>query len=81
MYYRQQPEAMSISPQYITVVDPFVVSTLQSVIGKTLIVETVRDTIRGDLEDVKPDHIVLTAGDSTFFVRIQQIVTIMPDLD
>lgn len=67
-----------VTIQYYTLVDPFVVQTLKSVIGKMLIVETTKDTIRGQLQDVQPDHIVLTAGDSTFFVRIQQIVTIMP---
>lgn len=63
----------------ITIVDPYVFQTLQSVIGKTLVIQTVRDSTRGVLKDVKPDHIVLQAGDSTFFIRIQQIVTIMPD--
>ncbi|KEZ47830.1 MULTISPECIES: YuzF family protein [Metabacillus] len=66
-------------PQMITIVDPYVFQTLQSVIGKTLVIQTVRDSTRGVLKDVKPDHIVLQAGDSTFFIRIQQIVTIMPD--
>nr|WP_258549664.1 YuzF family protein [Rossellomorea aquimaris] len=28
--------------------------------------------------EVQPDHISLKAGDSVFFVRIQQIVSIMP---
>jgi len=63
----------------ITIVDPYVFQTLQSVLGKTLVIQTVRDSIRGVLKDVKPDHIVLQAGDSTFFIRTQQIVTIMPD--
>lgn len=63
----------------ITIVDPYVFQTLQSVIGKVLVIQTVRDSIRGKLKDVKPDHIVLEAGDSVFFIRIQQIVTIMPD--
>ncbi|MGD6794562.1 YuzF family protein [Metabacillus indicus] len=66
-------------PQMITIVDPYVFQTLQTVIGKTLVIQTVRDSTRGVLKDVKPDHIVLQAGDSTFFIRIQQIVTIMPD--
>ncbi|MYL32063.1 DUF2642 domain-containing protein [Pontibacillus yanchengensis] len=68
-----------MNTQLMTLVDPYVVHTLQSVVGNMLIVETTKDTIRGKLIEVKPDHIVLTAGDSTFFVRIQQIVTIMPD--
>ncbi|TDL78638.1 YuzF family protein [Peribacillus frigoritolerans] len=63
----------------ITIVDPYVFQTHQSVIGKVLVIQTVRDSIRGKLKDVKPDHIVLEAGDSVFFIRIQQIVTIMPD--
>ena len=65
--------------QYYTLVDPFVVSTLQTVIGKVLIVQTTKDTIRGVLKTVMPDHIVLLAGDSTFFIRIQEIVSVMPD--
>ncbi|MDR0139957.1 YuzF family protein [Metabacillus idriensis] len=69
----------SQGPQMITIVDPYVFQTLQSVIGKVLVIQTVRDSIRGKLKDVKPDHIVLEAGDSVFFIRIQQIVTIMPD--
>ncbi|MFG6117693.1 DUF2642 domain-containing protein [Thalassobacillus sp. B23F22_16] len=64
--------------RYKTLIDPFVVNRLQSIVGATLIVETTKDTIRGDLIEVQPDHIALKAGDSTVFVRIQQIVTVMP---
>ncbi|WP_456274430.1 YuzF family protein [Bacillus sp. AK031] len=59
--------------------EPYVYETLQSVIGKILIVSTVQDTLRGRLMDVKPDHVVMNIGDETFFVRIAQIVSIMPD--
>ncbi|MGD6817353.1 YuzF family protein [Metabacillus sp. 84] len=70
------------APQMITIIDPYVYQTLQTVIGKDLVIQTVRDTTRGKLTDVKPDHIVLkTNGDSIFFIRIQQIVSIMPDDD
>lgn len=81
MYYPYQDQRVhqQMNTQLMTLVDPYVVHTLQSVVGNMLIVETTKDTIRGKLIEVKPDHIVLTAGDSTFFVRIQQIVTIMPD--
>ncbi|MRX73180.1 DUF2642 domain-containing protein [Bacillus lacus] len=66
--------------QYVTVIDPYVYQTLQSVTGSMLVVQTVRDTIRGRLTDVKPDHIIIQVNsDSTFFIRIQQIVSIMPD--
>jgi len=45
-----------------------------------LIVQTVKDTVRGKLKEVMPDHIVIEAGaKSVFYVRIQQIVSVMPD--
>ncbi|MTH53824.1 DUF2642 domain-containing protein [Bacillus mangrovi] len=70
------------TPQMIAIIDPYVYQTLLTVKGKDLVIQTVRDTIRGKLTDVKPDHIVLKAnGDSIFFIRIQQIVSIMPDDD
>lgn len=82
MYYgydMQRTQANNLDTQYRTMVDPFVVQRLQTVIGKELIVQTTKDTIRGILKDVKPDHVVLMAGDSPFFIRIQQIVSIMPE--
>ncbi|MCT8138344.1 YuzF family protein [Anaerobacillus sp. CMMVII] len=74
----QRSQGNNLNTQYQTMVDPFVIQTLQTVIGKELIVETTKDTIRGILKDVKLDHITLMAGNSPFFIRIQQIVSIMP---
>ncbi|MFY4775486.1 YuzF family protein [Metabacillus sp. RGM 3146] len=71
----------SQTPQMVTIVEPYVYQTLQSVIGKTLVVQTVRDTLRGKLTDVKPDHAVIQVNGTTFFVRLQKIVSIMPDKD
>ncbi|EOC99476.1 YuzF family protein [Caldisalinibacter kiritimatiensis] len=71
-------------PMQVSCIDPFVVDTLMSIIGKKIIVETVRGSIQGKLADVKPDHIVLKevcGGDSVFFIRIQEIVHIMPNID
>ncbi|MGM0845314.1 MAG: YuzF family protein [Bacillota bacterium] len=83
----QQNEMMTSAPmnqgnmhsQPIYNFEPYVYETLRSVIGKVLIVSTVRDTLRGRLMDVKPDHVVLNIGDETFFVRTSQIVSVMPD--
>lgn len=63
-----------------SVIDPYVVKTLRTVIGKRIIVDTVRGTVQGKLIDVKPDHIVLKEldDDQPTFVRIQQIVFVMP---
>ena len=64
----------------VTLVDPYVVQTLQTVIGERILVDTLRGAIQGTLVDVKPDHIVLKEreDDQPVFVRIQQIVFIMP---
>lgn len=64
----------------VTLVDPYVVQTLQTVIGNRILVDTLRGAIQGTLVDVKPDHIVLKEreDDQPVFVRIQQIVFIMP---
>ncbi|KAB3530682.1 DUF2642 domain-containing protein [Alkaliphilus pronyensis] len=65
---------------YTTLIDPFVVETLKTIIGTHVVIETVRGGLQGVLVDVRPDHIVLqsSGNDTTFFVRIQEIVYIMP---
>ncbi len=65
--------------QSLSIVDPYVVQAAQSLLGKVAVIETVRNTQRGKLVDVKPDHIVAQIGDELFFIRIQMIVSIMPD--
>ena len=66
-------------PTQVSCVDPYVVSALRTLIGKKLVIETVRGSQHGKLVDVKPDHIVLEVnGDSRFFIRIAKIVHIMP---
>ncbi|WP_216828431.1 YuzF family protein [Alkalihalobacterium elongatum] len=65
--------------QMVMLYDPYVVETLQSVKGREILVETSRGSIRGDLVDVKPDHIVLSTNDTSFFIRIQEIIWIMPN--
>ena len=65
-------------PQMIANVDPFVVQTLQSITGSNVVIETTRGNVRGSISDVKPDHVVIQAHHASFFVRIQEIVWIMP---
>ncbi|MED3152032.1 YuzF family protein [Bacillus thuringiensis] len=60
----------------VSVPNPYVYQTLQSVIGKHVVTETVRG-IRGKLKDVKPDHLLIE-DTVPYIVRIQQIVWIMP---
>jgi len=67
--------------QYTTLTDPYVVETLMKIIGKSVVIETVRGNLQGILADVKPDHVVVKSydKDTLFYVRIQQIVHVMPN--
>lgn len=77
MYYREATAMSCIQP--CTIIEPYVVQAVQSLIGKNAVIETVGDSFRGRIMDAKPDHIVVQSGDSTFFVRLQMIISIMPD--
>ncbi|RAK17181.1 uncharacterized protein DUF2642 [Anoxybacillus vitaminiphilus] len=66
-------------PKMVSVVEPYVYEALQSVRGKHVVVQTTHGNVRGIVKDVKPDHIVIMEREHPFFVRIQQIVWIMPD--
>jgi hypothetical protein len=66
-------------PKMVSVVDPYVYEALQSVRGKYVVVQTTHGNVRGTVKDVKLDHVVIMERDKPFFVRIQQIVWIMPD--
>jgi hypothetical protein len=79
--FYQMPILQDRQPvQYTTLIDYYVVESLKKILGRSLVVETVRGNLQGILADVKPDHIVLRSYDSDtiFYVRIQQIVHVMP---
>ncbi|WP_182201695.1 YuzF family protein [Paraliobacillus salinarum] len=67
------------APKQVMVVEPFVFAAASSLIGKYAVIETSRGSVSGMVRDAKPDHIVLQERDSTFFVRLCEIVWIMPD--
>ncbi|MGM1020829.1 MAG: YuzF family protein [Bacillota bacterium] len=69
------------TPHHIVVhpVDPYVVETLKSVIGKYVVLETTRGRIDGCVVDCKPDHVILDVYGKKYFVRICEIVWIMPN--
>ncbi|MDZ5610118.1 YuzF family protein [Bacillus pseudomycoides] len=75
-YFR---DGYEISGEVITLVDPYVVQTLQSIVGKKIVVETIRGRVNGTLRSVKPDHIVLEEKEIPTFVRVQQIVWFTPE--
>jgi|GEM_PF-840456 len=77
--YNKHPGIQNM-PMQVFCLEPYVVSALMSLTGKKLVVETVRGSLTGILLDVKPDHIVVGEryGSSKFFIRIAEIVHIMP---
>lgn len=65
--------------QAVYTYDPFVYETLQSIIGKFVVIETTQGSIEGTIKAVKPDHVVLKGRSKDFYIRIAKIVWIMPD--
>ncbi|WP_088105295.1 YuzF family protein [Halalkalibacter urbisdiaboli] len=59
-------------------VEPYLVQTMKTMIGTKMVIETSRGSVRGTLTDVKPDHVVLQASKTSFFIRLQEIVWVMP---
>ncbi|MDC2866478.1 MULTISPECIES: YuzF family protein [unclassified Bacillus (in: firmicutes)] len=68
-----------LSGEVVSSVDPYVVQTLQMIVGKNVVVDTMRGSLQGMLRAVKPDHIVIEEEDTPFFIRMQQIVWITPE--
>lgn len=79
--YQRPMMGKTMPIQYTTLTDPYVVETLMKIIGRSVVIETVRGNLQGILADVKPDHVVVRSydKDTLFYVRIQQIVHVMPN--
>lgn len=64
--------------QAVSITDPYLYQALCALIGSPVAVETVKGSLRGDLQKVLPDHIVIEVSGCPFHVRMQQIVWIYP---
>ncbi|MFD2637942.1 YuzF family protein [Piscibacillus salipiscarius] len=64
--------------QLFTLFEPFMYQTLISLINQHVVVETDKGALRGQLIDVKIDHIALEISGNIYFVRIQEISWVMP---
>lgn len=65
------------SPQLIALVDPYVYHAFQALNGKEVVVETIRGSIQGTVRDVKPDHIVISANQAVYYIRLAQVVSVL----
>lgn len=74
------PSAAPVAvPQPFFCIDPYVYVTLKAIVGRGVVVETVRGSNRGVLADVKPDHVVVQEDGKKFFIRTAQIIWVMPE--
>ncbi|MFS0724988.1 DUF2642 domain-containing protein [Paenibacillus sp. 1P07SE] len=54
-------------------------AAVHSLFGKRAVLDTVRGSVSGMVVDAKPDHAVIQERDSTFFVRLREVVWMMPE--
>ncbi|MBP1176756.1 hypothetical protein JOE49_004008 [Paenibacillus sp. PvR133] len=73
-HMHHMPHTMMVNP-----VDHCVVEALMSLVGKVVILETTRGRLDGCVVNVKQDHVILEERHRKFFVRIAEIVWIMPE--
>lgn len=66
-------------PMQVVVVEPYLYAAVRSLIGKRVVIDTSRGPVNGTVVDAMPDHVVIQEHDSTFFVRICEIIWIMPE--
>lgn len=81
MYPQQQAMHHTNQPMQVVVVEPYVYAAVQSLLGKRVVIDTSRGPINGIIRDAKPDHVVVQERDSTFFVRLCEVIWIMPEND
>ncbi|MDN4072091.1 YuzF family protein [Fictibacillus sp. NRS-1165] len=59
--------------------DPYVYQSLQPAVGKPVVVQTERGSVRGTLKQVVPDHIVVESAGNSFHIRTQAIIWVVPN--
>ncbi|ADU31575.1 YuzF family protein [Evansella cellulosilytica] len=76
--YAYQEDNRGGEVKYVSLYDPFLMQTLQSLLGRMVVVETSKGSVHGKLADAKPDHVSVQTKEATFFIRVQEIVWVMP---
>lgn len=66
---------------YWNLSDPYFYQSLMELQNKSIAVQTPRGSVRGVLQTVMPDHIVVHMGGSPFFIRTAQIIWVNPMMD
>lgn len=58
--------------------EPYLLQALRAWYGRAVVVQTVRDTVRGIVADLRPDYVTVRSDNAMFFIRLRQIVWISP---
>ncbi|WP_232696662.1 DUF2642 domain-containing protein [Brevibacillus daliensis] len=66
------------TPGMVTITEPYVFQTLQSLMSNSVTILTTRGIVQGVVCNVLPDHVVIEKADTMFFVRLPEIVWVMP---
>lgn len=59
--------------------DPYFYQNLQSLIGKGVVVQTQRGSVRGTLTSVMPDYIIVDFSGNNFHIRTNNIIWVVPN--
>ena len=58
--------------------DSYLYHALLAYLHQPITVETTRGSVRGTLHHVAPDHIVVEMGGNCFFIRMEQMIWLVP---
>jgi hypothetical protein len=53
-------------------------SSLYPLMGRKVSVQTIRGSVTGRLTHIQSDHVVVQSGGAPFFIRMQQILWVVP---
>ncbi|GAA0451185.1 DUF2642 domain-containing protein [Alkalibacillus silvisoli] len=62
----------------LNLIEPFMFYTLQGLDGLNVVVQTTQGSKRGTLIETSPDHITMAVSGKYFFIRMQEVVWVMP---
>lgn len=78
MLFVMNNSAHAPAPVAASLVDPYLLQTLQGLVGSIVAVQTARGTVHGKLSHMTPDHVVLDVSNAPFFIRLQQVIWVVP---
>ncbi|WP_017184876.1 DUF2642 domain-containing protein [Alkalibacillus haloalkaliphilus] len=78
--YPQMPrqDEQEVGLLSLSIIEPFMFYNLQGLNGSNVVVQTTQGAERGKLVEATPDHITMEVSGNYYFIRMQEIVWVMP---